>query len=73
MSMVKFIELSAQSPQGYEAAIRQAVEIASSTVRNIQSVWVKEFEAVVENDTVTQYRVNLKLSFLIEGLGADAS
>ena len=73
MSMVKFIELSAQSPQGYEDAIKQAVETASSTVRNIQSVWVKEFEAVIENDTVTQYRVNLKLSFLIEGSGAGTS
>ena len=40
--------------------------------RNIQSVWVKEFEAVVENDMVTQYWVNLKLSFLIEGAGAGA-
>jgi flavin-binding protein dodecin len=69
MSVVKFIELSAQSPQGYEDAIKQAVETPSSTLRNIQSVWVKEFEAVVENDTVTQYRVNLKLSFLLEGAG----
>ncbi|WP_336492145.1 dodecin domain-containing protein [Methylobacterium nigriterrae] len=39
----------------------------------MQSVWVKEFEAVVENDTVTQYRVNLKLSFLLEGTGAGGS
>ncbi|MDR7040422.1 MULTISPECIES: dodecin family protein [Methylobacterium] len=69
MSVVKFLELSAQSPQGYEDAIRQAVERASSTLRGIQSVWVKEFEAVVENDTVTQFRVNVKIAFRLEGGG----
>ena len=70
MSVVKFLELSAQSPQSYEDAIKQAVERASSTLRGIQSVWVKEFEAVVENDKVTQFRVNVKISFLREGSGA---
>jgi dodecin len=70
MLVVKFLELSAQSPQGYEDAIRQAVERASSTLRGIQSVWVKEFEAVVENDQVTQFRVNVKISFLLEGAGS---
>ena len=73
MSVVKFLELSAQSPQGYEDAIRQAVERASSSLRGIQSAWVKEFEAVVENDQVTQFRVNVKISFLLEGAGAGGS
>jgi hypothetical protein len=72
MSVVKFLELSAQSPQGYEDAIKQAVERASSSLRGIQSVWVKEFEAVVENDKVTQFRVNVKISFLLEGSGTGA-
>ncbi len=70
MSVVKFIELSAQSPQSYEDAIKEAVHKASSTLRNFQLVWVKEFEAVVENDAVTQFRVNVKLSFLIDGSSA---
>jgi flavin-binding protein dodecin len=70
MSVVKFLELSAQSPQGFEDAIRQAVERASSSLRGIQSVWVKEFEAVVENDQVTQFRVNVKISFLLENGGS---
>jgi len=39
MSVAKFIELSGQSAQGYEDAIRQAVERASRTIRNITSVW----------------------------------
>jgi flavin-binding protein dodecin len=64
---VKVIELSSQSPNSWEEATRQAVETASSTIRNIRSVWVKEFEAVVDGNNVTQFRVNLKLSFQLEG------
>ena len=71
MSIVKVIELSAQSAQGYEDAVRQAVERAARTIRNIRSVWVKEFEAVVENDQVTQFRVVVKISFLLDE-GTDA-
>jgi flavin-binding protein dodecin len=48
MSIVKVIELSAQSPESWEAATRQAVERAARTLRNIRSVWAKEFEAVVD-------------------------
>ncbi len=65
MSVAKFIELSGQSPNSYEDAIREVVQRASSTLRNIRSVWVKEFEAVVENDQVTQFQVVVKLSFLV--------
>lgn len=71
MSVVKFIELSARSPESFEDAVRQAVERASSTIRNVQSVWVKEFEGVVENDKVTQFQVIVKISFLVgEGGGS---
>src|SRR5215218_5391778 len=60
-----------QARTGYEDAIREAVERASSTIRNITSVWVKEFEAVVENNQVTQFRVVVKIAFIMdEGAGA---
>ena len=71
MSIVKMVELSAQSPDSWEEATRQAVERAARTLRNIRSVWVKEFEAVVENEQVTQFRVILKIAFqLDEGASA---
>jgi flavin-binding protein dodecin len=66
MSIVKMVELSSQSPDSWEDATRQAVERASRTVRNIRSVWIKEFEAVVENDQVTQFRVILKIAFQLD-------
>ena len=74
MSVAKFLELSAQSPNSYEDAIREAVERASRTLRNIRSVWVKEFEAVVENDRVSQFRVVVKIAFVLEeGAEVDAT
>ena len=70
MSVAKFIELSGQSSEGFEDAVRQTVQRASRTIRNIQSVWVKEFEGVVENNRVTQFQVVVKVSFLLEEGGA---
>jgi dodecin len=71
MAVVKFIELSGRSSESFEDAVRQTVERASSTIRNITSVWVKEFEAVVENNRVTQFRVVVKIAFMLdEGAGA---
>ena len=74
MSVAKTIELSGQSPNSYEDAIREAVERAASTLRNIQSVWVKEFEAVVENGRVTQFRAIMKITFVLdEGRSVDVT
>lgn len=66
MAIVKVIEVLAQSNESWEDAARQAVKGASETVRNIQTVYVKEFQAIVENDEVRQFRVNAKISFLVE-------
>ena len=66
MSIVKVLELLAQSEESWEDATRQAVERASQTIRNIQSVWVSNFEAVVDGNQITQFRVNVKISFLLE-------
>lgn len=67
MSMVKVIEVLAQSPTSWEDAARMAVAEASATVRNIRSIYIKEFEARVENGDITDFRVNAKISFAIEG------
>jgi flavin-binding protein dodecin len=66
MSIVKMIELSSQSSESWEDATRQAVERASRSLRNVRSVWVKEFEAAVDANSVTQFRVILKISFKLE-------
>lgn len=66
MPVLKVIEVMASSATSWEDAAQQAVAEASKTLKGIRSVYVKEQSAVVSDNKITEYRVNLKLSFLIE-------
>ncbi len=65
MTVAKVIEISAQSTESFDDAVRVGVERASKTVENIQSAWVKEFNAEVKDGKVSSFRVNLKVTFLL--------
>jgi dodecin len=64
--IVKVIEVLSESPKSWEAAVQNVVSEASKTLRNIRSVYIKEFTATVENDKVASYRVNAKVTFEME-------
>jgi flavin-binding protein dodecin len=64
--VVKVIELMSQSPTSWEDAAQVAVEEASKTVRNIRSIYVKEFTAEVDEGKVTNFRINAKVTFDLE-------
>jgi dodecin len=64
--VVKVIELMSQSPESWGAAAQAAVEEASKTLRNVRSIYVKEFTAEVENGKITNYRINAKVTFDLE-------
>lgn len=66
MSMLKVIEVLAESEVGFEDAARVAVMQASKSVRNIKSIYIKDMSAEVEGTTITHYRVDAKISFLLE-------
>ncbi len=66
MSVIKIIEVIASSNKGFTEAAQNAVAEASRTVKNIKSVYIKEMKANVENNKITTYAVNAKVSFLIE-------
>jgi hypothetical protein len=66
MSVAKVIEISAESNQSFEHAIREGIATASKTVRNIRSAWVKEQQVTVESDKITRYRVDLKVTFVLD-------
>lgn len=65
MAIVKVIEVLSSSEKSWEDATKKAVAQASKTVKNIRSAYVKEQSVVVDNDQVTQFRVNVKISFEI--------
>jgi flavin-binding protein dodecin len=66
MSIVRSIEVIAQSPQSFDQACQEAIKEASRTLRGINSFWIKNAECLVEDDRITMYRVNGKISFLVE-------
>lgn len=63
MAILKVIEVLAESDKSWEAAASEAVREASKTLKNIRSVYIKEFQATVEDDKISSYRVNAKISF----------
>jgi flavin-binding protein dodecin len=65
-SIVKVLEVIAQSDKSFDDAAQQAVKQAAATVRGIKSIWIDNFSGVVEGDRIVEYRVNAKLSFLVE-------
>ena len=66
MAVVKVIELLGESGESWEDATRQLVAEATKTLHGVTSVYVKEFQATVENDKVKNFRVDAKVSFKLE-------
>lgn len=65
-SVVKVIEVIAQSDKGFDDAVRSAVREAAKTITGIRSVWVENLSAKVEGDRITAFRVNCKVSFVVK-------
>ena len=66
MAVLKVIEVLANSNKSWEDATRSAVKHASKTVKNIKSVYVQDQSAIVKGDDVTEFRVNLKVTFEVK-------
>ncbi|MFA7521569.1 MAG: dodecin family protein [Halothiobacillaceae bacterium] len=64
--MLKVIEVLAESETSWEDAANQAIANASRSVRGIKSIYIKNFEAKVEDNRIVRYRINAKISFTLE-------
>ena len=67
MSVAKVIEITASSPKGFDAAVQEGIRRAAGTVEKIKAAWVNEMSVVVDGDKVTEYRVNMKVTFVLSG------
>lgn len=65
MAIVKVIELLSESQNGWEAAAQEAVAEANKTIKNIQSIYIENFQAIVDEGKIVNYRVNCKISFIV--------
>ena len=66
MSVARVTEISATSPDGFEAAIREGIERSNQTLRHLQGAWVKEQEVRLNDGQIVDYKVILKVTFLLE-------
>jgi hypothetical protein len=64
--VLKVIEVLAESEKSWEDAAQKAVDRAAKTLTNIRSIYIEHFEAKVEKNKISRYRVNAKVSFLLE-------
>ncbi len=66
MPVARVTEMSAISDQSFEDAINMALDRATSTLRNVESAWVKDQNVLIENNNITGYKVNLAITFVLE-------
>jgi flavin-binding protein dodecin len=65
MSIGKVTEITAESTESFDAAIREGLSRASKTIDNIRNVWIKDQEITIKNNKPESYRVTMKLTFIL--------
>jgi dodecin len=67
MTVAKVIELSSSSKKSFDDAVAQGIARASETIADIQGAWVQEQKVVVSKGKIVEYRVNMKVTFVLAG------
>ena len=66
MAVAKTIEIISGSSTSFEDAVKQGIAKASETVDGIQGAWVKDTEVAVSDNHVTEWRVRLRITFVVK-------
>jgi flavin-binding protein dodecin len=66
MAIARVTEISATSTQSFEDAIKQGLDRANQTLRNVRSAWIKEQQVRLDNGTITEYQVNMLVTFILD-------
>ena len=67
MSVARTTEVSASSSKSFEDAINKGIKRFSKTIDNVEGAWIKEQKVLVKDGDVTEYRVTMKVSFVLKG------
>ena len=67
MSVARVTEISSTSPQSFEDAIKQGLDRATSTLRDVTAAWIKDQRVLIRDGKATEYQVNMKITFVLEG------
>jgi flavin-binding protein dodecin len=66
MAVARVTEISATSNKSFEDAIRQGLERANQTLRNVRSAWIKEQQVRVDGGSISEYQVNMLVTFVLD-------
>ena len=66
MAVARVTEISSTSPKSFDDAITQGIDRATKTLRNVRSAWVKEQRVDIKGDKVSEYQVNLMVTFVLD-------
>jgi flavin-binding protein dodecin len=66
MTVARVTEMSATSDQSFEDAVNLAVKRATQTLRNVEGAWVKDMNVLISDGTITGYKVNVAITFVLE-------
>jgi len=66
MPVAKVTELSSTSSKSFEDAIQQGISRATKTLRNVKGAWVKDMRVSIENNAISEYQVNLQVTFVLD-------
>ena len=66
MSVARVTEIIASSPSSFDDAVKQGVERASKTLKNVKNAWVSDQKVTVTDGQVSEYRVILKVTFVLD-------
>jgi dodecin len=66
MSVARVTEISATNPDSFDAAVREAINRATSTLRNVEGAWVKDMNVLISDNNIVGYKVNLAVTFVLE-------
>ncbi|MDH1697363.1 dodecin family protein [Acinetobacter johnsonii] len=66
MAIAKVVEVNSSSAKSFEDAIQTGIAKVIETVKNVQGAWINEQKVVIKDNQIVEYRVNLKISFLVD-------
>lgn len=67
MSVARITEIKAASKKSFDDAVRSGIERANQTLQNVKGAWIAEQEVIVEKGKIAEYRVLMKVTFILKG------
>ncbi len=66
MSVARVTEITSSSAKNFEDAIKTGIERANKTLQNVKGAWIKEQKAIIDDGKIVEYRVTMKITFVLK-------